>query len=92
MIKTFKCRHTQRLFERNFVKKFSSIEPAARIKLAILDAADNLNDLGVPPSNRLEALKGGRKGQRSIRINRQWRICFVWRLNHAYQVEIVDYH
>jgi len=92
VIKTFKCRDTERLFQRNFVKKFSSIERAARIKLAILDSAENLNDLRVPPSNRLESLKGERKGRHSIRINRQWRICFVWGGIDAFDAEIVDYH
>jgi proteic killer suppression protein len=62
------------------------------MKLNALDAAVNLEDLRLPPSNRLEALKGKRKGQRSLRINDQWRICFVWRRGHAERVEIVDYH
>ena len=61
-------------------------------KLLILHAADSLDDLRVPPGNRLEALKGDRRGQHSIRVNQQWRICFVWRQGNAFQVEIVDYH
>ncbi len=92
VIKSFKSRDTERLFGRCFVKRYSGIERAARISLAVLDAAENLYDLRVPPSNRLEALKGGLKGRHSIRINRQWRICFVWRGNDDHDVEIIDYH
>jgi proteic killer suppression protein len=69
-----------------------SFRARARIKLEVLDAAEALEDLRIPPSNRLEALSGNRHGQHSIRINEQWRICFVWREGHAYQVEITDYH
>ena len=68
------------------------IQPAALRKLRLLNNARRLNDLRVPPRNRLEALRGNRQGQHSIRINDQWRICFVWKDNHAHQVEIVDYH
>jgi proteic killer suppression protein len=68
------------------------VERVARRKLAQLNAAIQLRDLAAPPGNRLEALKGARQGQHSIRINDQWRICFVWRASYAYDVEIVDYH
>jgi proteic killer suppression protein len=70
----------------------SDIQPAALRKLRLLNNAKRLDDLRVPPGNRLEALSGERQGQHSIRINDQWRICFVWRESHAHQVEIVDYH
>ena len=70
----------------------SDIQRIARRKLEVLDAAESLNDLRVPPSNRLEKLKGSRSHQHSIRINDQWRICFEWRGEDAYQVEVVDYH
>lgn len=68
------------------------IQPAALRKLRLLNNAQRLDDLRVPPGNRLEALKGERRGQHSIRINEQWRICFTWRNGHAHEVEIVDYH
>ncbi len=68
------------------------IQPTALRKLRLINNARTLNDLRIPPANRLEALKGRRKGQHSIRINDQWRICFVWRDGHAHEVEIVDYH
>jgi proteic killer suppression protein len=68
------------------------IQNVALRKLRLLNAAQRLEDLRIPPANRLEALKGDRKGQHSIRINDQWRICFIWRDGHAHQVEIVDYH
>jgi len=77
--------------ERRFSKKFHAIEPSARIRLSLLDAATSLQDLRVP-GLRLEALAGDRKGQCSIRINDQYRICFEWRNGDAYSVEIVDYH
>ena len=73
-------------------KKFRSISRTARIKLEVLSAAVSLNSLRVPPGNRLEQLKGSRKGQHSIKINDQWRICFVWKEENATEVEIVDYH
>jgi proteic killer suppression protein len=69
-----------------------SVQGRARQKLIMLDAATTLADLRVPPSNRLEKLRGDRAGQYSIRVNDQWRICFVWRVSHAYDVEMVDYH
>jgi proteic killer suppression protein len=68
------------------------VQKAGLRKLLILDAADSLDDLRVPPGNRLERLKGDREGQHSIRINEQWRVCFVWKDGDAHQVEIVDYH
>ena len=92
MIKTFKCKETEKLFNDLDVKKFRSISKTARIKLEVLNATVSLNSLLVPPGNRLEQLKGNRKGQHSIRINNQWRICFVWKEESAIEVEIVDYH
>jgi toxin HigB-1 len=74
------------------VPRFRALERQARRKLMLLDGAGVLNDLRSPPGNRLEALKGDRRGQHSIRINDKWRICFVWRDNGAEDVEIVDYH
>ena len=92
MIRTFKCKYTEKLFNDLDVKKFRSISRTARIKLEVLSAAVSLNSLRVPPGNRLEQLKGSRKGQHSIKINDQWRICFVWKEENATEVEIVDYH
>lgn len=92
MIRSFKCKDTERLFNDESVDRFRGIEDKARRKLEILNAVINLNDLRSPPGNRLEALKGDRKGQHSIRINNQWRICFVWNSGHVDDVEIVDYH
>ncbi len=93
MIRSFKCSETEKIYQRVHSRKLpQSIQRVAMRKLWILDAAVNLNELRVPPSNRLEALRGGRKGQHSIRINQQWRICFRWRAGDAYEVEIVDYH
>lgn len=92
MIRSFKDAATARLFADEDVPRFRAIERQARRKLLILDSAGSLNDLRVPPGNRLEALKGDRRGQHSIRINEQWRICFVWRDAGAENVEIVDYH
>jgi len=74
------------------VKKFRSISRTARIKLEVLNAAVSLNSLRIPPGNRLEQLKGNRSSQHSIRINNQWRICFIWKEENAFDVEIVDYH
>jgi proteic killer suppression protein len=91
MIKGFKCKNTAKLYQREFVKKFSGIERAALKRLRILDSAESLEALAGLPSNCLEALKGDRQGQFSIRINDQWRICFRWQ-NGADEVEIVDYH
>ncbi len=92
MIKAFKCKNTEKLFNDLGVKKFRSISKIARVKLEVLNAAVSLNSLRVPPGNRLEKLKGNRKGQHSIRINDKWRICFVWKDENATEVEIVDYH
>lgn len=91
MIKGFKCKNTAKLYEKKSVKKFSGIERSALKRLRILDSAETLESLRALPSNRLEALKGDRIGQYSIRINDQWRICFSWD-NGAQEVEIVDYH
>ena len=93
MIKTFAEKETEKLFGRTFSKKLpQNIQTTARMKLEILDAAEVLQDLRVPPGNRLEKLSGDREGQHSIRIDDQWRICFTWRQGNAYDVEIVDYH
>jgi toxin HigB-1 len=92
MIKSFHCHDTEDLFNDVAVNRFRSVERVARRKLAILDAAGRLEDLKVPPENRLEALKGKRAGQFSLRINDQWRLCFAWSGKDAYDVEIVDYH
>jgi toxin HigB-1 len=83
---------TERLHRREPAKRFRAIERVALRKLRQLDAAVDLRDLASPPGNRLEALRGGRQGQYRIRINEQWRICFVWQQGDAYDVEIVDYH
>ena len=92
MIKSFRSRETEQLHDRESVKGFRSIERVALRKLRQLDAAIRLGDLASPPGNRLEALRGDRKGQHSIRINDQWRICFIWSDGDAHEVEITDYH
>jgi toxin HigB-1 len=92
MITDFNCSDTETLFGGKRVARFANIAPVAMRKLAQLNAAATLDFLRVPPGNRLEALQGDRKGQYSIRINDQWRLCFVWVAGHASQVEIVDYH
>jgi len=92
MIKSFKCKGTEKLFNDLDVRKFRSISRIARIKLEVLNAVVSLNSLRIPPGNRLEQLIGNRKNQYSIRINDQWRICFLWNGENAYDVEIVDYH
>lgn len=93
MIAGFKCRDTEALWHGKAIRRFSAIAVQARRKLDYLDAAQALLDLRAPPGNRLEALAGDRKGQHSIRVNDQWRICFVWRdKSGAHDVEIVDYH
>ena len=92
MIKSFKCKDTAKLFNDLDVKQFRSISRTARIKLEVLNAAISLDSLRVPPGNRLERLKGNRKDQHSIRINDQWRVCFMWKEENAFEVEIVDYH
>ena len=92
MIRSFKDARAERLFRGETVKAFVGIEKAARRKLDMLDYAHTLNDLRMPPGNRLEALGGDRKGQHSIRINDQWRLCFTWTAQGPQSVEIVDYH
>ena len=92
MIQSFRSADTEALFNDRRVPRFRAIERPARRKLLYLHRAVVLRDLAVPPGNRLEALKGDRKGQHSIRINDQWRICFRWRDGHAHDVEIADYH
>jgi proteic killer suppression protein len=92
VIKAFKSRDTRRLFEGERVPRFANIAKVAMRKLQMLHAAQRIDSLRIPPQNRLEALKGSRKGQWSIRINDQWRICFVWQDGAAWEVEIVDYH
>ena len=92
MIKSFRSRRTEKLFDDEDVPPFRAFERSARRKLLLLHRAQTLQDLAVLPGNRLEALRGNRGGQHSIRINRQWRLCFVWREGDAYEVEIVDYH
>ncbi len=91
MIKSFRCKETAALFRGEKTRRFETIRVIAFRKLDMLNAAAALADLREPPGNRLEALKGNRRGQYSIRINDQWRICFVWR-DGAEDVEIVDYH
>lgn len=92
MIRSFRDRDTERLFLDEPVPKLRAIERVAMRKLLQVHAAARLRDLAAPPGNRLEALHGDREGQHSIRINDQWRICFVWHNADAYNVEIVDYH
>jgi proteic killer suppression protein len=92
MIKTFRDAPTEALFNGDRVKRWVNIETVAIRKLAMLNRAGRLDDLRVPPANRLEALKGDRAGQHSIRINDQFRVCFKWQDGDAYNVEIVDYH
>ena len=92
MISSFRCKDTEALFSDRIVPRFRLIERVARRKLLYLHQAKLVEDLRVPPGNRLETLKGGRKGQYSIRINDQWRICFRWISGEASEVEIVDYH
>ena len=92
MIKRFKCRETQALFEGRRSARFANIASVAIRKLQMLHAVERLESLRIPPQNRLEALKGDRKGQWSIRVNDQWRVCFIWKDGAAWDVEIVDYH
>lgn len=93
MIKSFRERDTERLFDRQPVRKFGTgVRRVALRKLRMLDAAVSLGDLRVPPGNRLERMRGDRAGQHSIRINDRWRICFRWFEGDAYDVEMVDYH
>ncbi|PLC53219.1 excinuclease ABC subunit A [Pollutimonas nitritireducens] len=92
MIKSFACRDTEAMFQGTRIARYVNIETVAMRKLAMLERAARIEDLRIPPDNRLEQLKGNRKGQYSIRINDQWRICFVWTGHDAERVEIVDYH
>lgn len=92
MIHSFVCLDTEALFNSRVVPRFKNIERVARRKLLQLHAATELASLRVPPGNQLEALKHDRKGQHSIRINEQWRVCLIWRSDGAHNVEIVDYH
>lgn len=92
MIKSFADKDTQKLFERRSSKRFKNIERVALRKLVMLHAAKILDDLRIPPGNKLEALKNDRIGQHSIRVNQQWRICFNWNDGEVQNVEICDYH
>lgn len=92
MIKSFRCKDTRALFETGKTRRWATIANVAQRKLAQLDAAATLDFLRSPPGNHLELLEGDRKGQHSIRINKQWRLCFAWRDENAFDVEITDYH
>jgi len=92
VIRSFRDRETEKVFRREFSRKFQSVAPLAKRKLDHIHAAAALSDLGAIPGNRLKALSGDRKGQHSIRINDQWRICFRWADTDAIDVEIVDYY
>ncbi|MYA23440.1 MAG: type II toxin-antitoxin system RelE/ParE family toxin [Gemmatimonadetes bacterium] len=93
MIESFRDRETERVFFRQRSRRFSgTLARSALKKLLLLDAADSIQDLRLPPGNRLERLAGDRRGQYGIRINDQWRLCFEWKSGHAANVEIVDYH
>lgn len=93
MIIEFKCRETEKIWHGELSKHLpQTIQQVARRKLRMLNHAKVLEDLRIPPNNWLEALKGDRKGQHSIRINKQWRICFIWENGNVYAIEIVDYH
>lgn len=92
MIKTFRCAETEQLSLGHRSRRFAHIETLARRKIRMIQVATKLDDLKSPPGNHLEALAGDRKGQHSVRINDQWRVCFEWRDGDAYNVEIVDYH
>jgi toxin HigB-1 len=92
VIRSFKSPDTRALFEGGHTRRFRAFERAAIRKLQMLDDATDLRDLAGVPGNRLEQLKGDRRGQWSIRINEQWRVCFIWRKGDAFEVEIVDYH
>lgn len=91
-IRSFRCADTEALYAGQHPKRFRNIEATAQRKLQMLDSAEDIRDLRAPPGNRLEALSGDRAGQHSIRINDQWRVCFVWTAAGPENVEIVDYH
>ena len=92
MIRSFRDKKTEQFFAGEMVREFSSFKEVAERKFTLFDNASELKDLRSPPGNRLERLKGDRAGQHSIRINDQWRICFVWKADGPYEVEITDYH
>ena len=93
MIESFKCKETEKIFSRQYSRKLhADIQTVAFRKLRMLNRSSTLQDLRVPPANRLEALSGNRKGQHSIRINQQWRLCFKWENGNAQEVEIIAYH
>lgn len=93
MILTFACKETQKIYNGEYSKVLpQAIQRIAMRKLWMIDVANNLNDLRIPPANHLEKLTGDRKNQYSIRINSQWRICFQWEENNAYNLAIIDYH
>lgn len=93
MIKSFKCKETEKIHRGRFSRRIPrDIQRLAARKLEMLAAASELKSMRIPPSNRLEKLKGSRSGQHSVRVNDQWRICFIWKSGDAYDVEIVDYH
>jgi len=92
MIRSFKCKHTQKLYEGGDPREFRAFKSAAERKLAMLNSAETIEFLRSPPGNHLEKLTGNRENQWSIRINNQWRICFEWYDGDVHQVEIVDYH
>lgn len=93
MVKSFYSREEEKIYHREYSRRFPiTIQRVALRKLWMIDAAVDLKDLRIPPANRLEKLHGKREGQYSILINKQWRICFTWRNNSAYEIEIIDYH
>lgn len=93
MINSFNCKETEKIWNGKSSRKFpTDMQDRALRKLRQLDVSNNIDDLKNPPSNHLEKLQGNRKGQMSIRINQKWRLCFIWKNNEAYEVEIVDYH
>lgn len=92
MIRSFRDKDAEAIFQRRFVKRFQAVAGVALRKLVQIDSAEELRDLGSPPANRLEGLRGKRAGQYSIRINDQFRVCFRWKDGHAHDVEITDYH
>ncbi|NLU62282.1 type II toxin-antitoxin system RelE/ParE family toxin [Rhodococcus sp. HNM0563] len=93
MIRSFGCKDTERIWHEQYVKRVDrTVQRAAMRKLELIHAARDVEDLRIPPGNRLERLSGDRRGQHSIRVNAQWRLCFVWRDGGAEDVELVDYH
>jgi proteic killer suppression protein len=92
LIRSFRDKETEAIFERRRVRRFQQIAEVALRRLVQIDSAEDLRDLRAPPANRLEALKGDRAGQYSVRVNDQYRVCFRWRGGHAFDVEITDYH